>query len=116
MGGGLVLTAGGTLAVGGGNPQVRRAGVNDDSELLRGCSNGDVTHVDQLQGEGGSGLVQNWLRSIPALMTPSGVTYLLRQLSNHRAAHRLWSQRYLHLMYYFPVLHCMQNIDSMTRH
>ena len=31
---------------------------------------------------------------------PITSTYLLRSLSNHRAAHRLWSQRCLHLIYF----------------
>ena len=35
-------------------------------------SDGDVTHIEQLQGEGGSGLLQNWLPSIPTLLPPSG--------------------------------------------
>ena len=67
-----VLTTGWTDAKGGGHPQVRSGCVKGNLEFLRGCSSGDVTHVDQLQGEGGSGLVQNWLSSIPKLMPPSG--------------------------------------------
>ena len=55
----------------GGHLQVRRACVIDNLEFLRGCSDGDTTQVDQLQGEGGSGLVQNWLPSIHTLMPPS---------------------------------------------
>ena len=44
---------------------------------------------------------QNWLPSIPTLMPPSGVIYHLRSLSNHCEAHSLWSQRCLHLIFFF---------------
>ena len=36
-----------------------------------GCSNSDVTVKEHLQEEGGSGLVQNRLPSIPTLLPPS---------------------------------------------
>ena len=52
-----------------------------------GGSSGDVTHIEHLHGEGGSGLVQTWLPSVPTLMSPSGFIYLLRSLSNHSEAH-----------------------------
>lgn len=73
MSGGLVLTAGGTLAVDGGNPQVRRAGVNDDSELLRGCSNGDVDDIGHLQGSGREvrADLAAWLPSVHSVLPPS---------------------------------------------
>ena len=67
-----VLTTGWTDAKGGGHPQVRSGCVKGNLEFLRGCSNGDATHVLHLQGEGGSGLVQNWPPSTPTLMPPSG--------------------------------------------
>ena len=41
-----VLTAARTVAVDGGHPQVRGAGVKYDPELLRGRSNGDGANVD----------------------------------------------------------------------
>ena len=41
-----VLTAARTVAVDGGHPQVRGAGVEYDPELLRGRSNGDGANVD----------------------------------------------------------------------
>ena len=44
---------------------------------------------------------QNWLPSIPTLMPPSGVIYHLRSLSIHCEAHSLWSQRCLHLIFFF---------------
>ena len=37
-----------------------------------GGSSGDVTHIEHLHGEGGSGLVQNWLPFLPTLLPPSG--------------------------------------------
>ena len=43
----------------------------DNLEFLRVSSNDDITHVFHLQGRG-SGLVQNWLPSIPTLLSPSG--------------------------------------------
>ena len=95
-----VLTTGWTGAKEGVHPKVSWACVKDNLEFLWGCSNGDVTDVEQLQGEGGNGLVQNCLPSIPTLMPPSGCHILLRSLSNHRATHRLWSQIYLHLIYF----------------
>jgi len=67
-----VLTTGWTGAKEGGHPQVRWTCVKDNLEFLRGYSNCDVTHVEHLQIEGGSGLVKNWLPSIPTLMSPSG--------------------------------------------
>ena len=67
-----VLTVGWTGAKEEGHPQVRWACVKDNLEFLRGCSICDVTHVQHLQIEGGSGLVKNWLPSIPTLMSPSG--------------------------------------------
>ena len=69
---GCLLTTGWALAKDGGHPQVRGACVKDNLEFLRGCSNGDVTHVELLQGKEGSGLVQNWLPSIPTLLPPIG--------------------------------------------
>ena len=53
-------------------PKIRWACVKENLEFLRGCSNGDVTHIDHLQGQGVSGLVQIWLSYIPTLMPPSG--------------------------------------------
>lgn len=47
------LTAGLAGAVDGGHPQVSRAGVKDDLELLRGCSNADIANVVQLWGQAG---------------------------------------------------------------
>lgn len=49
------LTAGRARAVDGGHPQVRRAGVKDDLELLRGRANADGANVGQLQGPGRGG-------------------------------------------------------------
>ena len=74
MGWGLVLTTGGSLAVDEGNPQVRRAGVNDDIELLRGCSNGDVDDVGHLQGSGREvrADLAAWLPSVHSVLPPSG--------------------------------------------
>ena len=37
----------------------------------------------------------------PHYCLPLSVTYLLRSLSNHCAAHSLWSQRCLHLLFFF---------------
>ena len=56
----------------GGHTQVRLACVKDNLEFQRGCPNGDFTHIEHLHGEGGSGLVQTWLPSVPTLMSPSG--------------------------------------------
>ena len=40
---GVSLTAGIALAVDRGYPEVRGAGVKEDAELFRGCSNADVS-------------------------------------------------------------------------
>ena len=48
MGGGQALTAGGTSAVDRGHPQVRRAGVIDDPELLSWCSSGDAANIGHI--------------------------------------------------------------------
>lgn len=50
-----VLTAARTVAVDGGHPQVRGAGVKYDRELLRGRSNGNGADVHELQGPGRNG-------------------------------------------------------------
>lgn len=59
MGGGetgeQALTTGRAGAVDGGHPQVRRARVKDDPELLWGRSNADGADVGQLQGPGRDG-------------------------------------------------------------
>ena len=95
-----VLTTGWAVAKDGGHPQNSWAGVKDNLEFLRGCSNGDVTHVECLHGEGASGLVQIGYPLLPHWCLPLGIMYLLRPLSNHCSVHRLWSQRYLHLIYF----------------
>ena len=46
----MPLTAGIALAVDRGYPEVRGAGVKEDPELLRGCSDADVSKVEYLQG------------------------------------------------------------------
>ena len=66
-----VLATGWTGAKEGRHPPVRWACVMDNLEFLRVSSNDDITHVFHLQGRG-SGLVQNWLPSIPTLLSPSG--------------------------------------------
>ena len=53
---------------------------------------------------------------IPILMPSLGFTYLLRSLSNHHEAHRLWSNADISAFdIFFPMLYCMQDINSMTR-
>lgn len=49
---GAVPQQGGALTVDRGHPQVRLSHVNDDPELLRWCSNGDVANISHLQGPG----------------------------------------------------------------
>ena len=49
------LTTGAAEAVDGGHPQVSGARVEDDLELLRGCSNTDGANVIQLPGPGRGG-------------------------------------------------------------
>ena len=61
-------------------PTSQMSCVKDNLEFLRECSNGDVTHVEHLQIEGGSGIVKNWLPSIPTLMSPSG-SYLSLEIT-----------------------------------
>ena len=56
----------------GGHTQVRLACVKDNLEFQREYPNGDFTHIEHLHAEGGSGLVQTLLPSVPTLMSPSG--------------------------------------------
>lgn len=74
MGEGQALTAGGALTVDRGHPQVRRAVVNDDPELLRWCSNGDVANISHLQGPGTEvrADLAVWPPLIPTILPPSG--------------------------------------------
>jgi hypothetical protein len=48
----VALTAGPAGAVDAWYPKVSRARVQDDLELLRGCSNADDAYVDQLPWKG----------------------------------------------------------------
>ena len=44
----MVLTTAWVLAVDRGHPEVSKAGVQEDPELLRGCSNPDLSSVEYL--------------------------------------------------------------------
>ena len=46
----MVLTTAWIVAEDRGHPEVRGAGVKEDAELFRGCSNADVSKVEHLQG------------------------------------------------------------------
>ena len=54
--------------------EVRRALVNDDLELLRWCSNGDVANISHLQGPGTEvrADLTAWPPLIPTVLPPSG--------------------------------------------
>ena len=95
------LTTGWTGAKEGGHPQVGWSCVKDNLEFLRGCSNGDFTHVEHLHGEGGSGLVHNWQPSVPILMSPSGCHISLESTFQPLWSSQPLSQRCLHLIFLF---------------
>lgn len=44
----MVLTTAWVLAVDRGHPEVSKAGVKEDPELLTGCSNADLSNVEHL--------------------------------------------------------------------
>ena len=109
----VVLTTGRTDALDGGHPQVRWACVKDYPELLRGCSNGDVTHVGHLEGPGRSGWVQIWLPSVPRLLPLSGCHMSLEITFQPQFSSQPLLTECLHLIF-FPVLCGMQDFNSMT--
>ena len=49
----MVLTTAWIVAEDRGHPEVRGAGVKEDAELFRGCSNADVSKVEHLQDQAG---------------------------------------------------------------